>query len=191
MEVVERLEGTGMTDFYRLSARPATPEYQQMSDAECERKIASLQACWTHFDDVAARVSLELRTGPRGGGRDRDRIIRHTNGAEIEEFAPKVGVVTQPDAWRSPKKLTSHRQAFSAAIREYNGRGASAADLDTAVRDPGAVHTTCWTMRRRWKTGTYRTGPDCMAQSAWYPGRHEHIPQTLAPFKGQRPDRFD
>ncbi len=38
--VVERLEGTGMTDFYGLSARSAGPEYEQMSEAACERRIA-------------------------------------------------------------------------------------------------------------------------------------------------------
>ncbi|MEP6639439.1 MAG: hypothetical protein ABJC39_08825 [Chloroflexota bacterium] len=32
-EVVERLEGIGMTDFYGLSGRPAGPEYEQMSEA--------------------------------------------------------------------------------------------------------------------------------------------------------------
>jgi hypothetical protein len=42
--VVERLEGTGMTDFYGLSARSAGPEYEQMNEGACERKIALLRA---------------------------------------------------------------------------------------------------------------------------------------------------
>jgi len=128
MEVVERVQGTGMTDFYGLSARSAGPEQEPMSDAECERKIALLRACWAYFDDVASRVSAELRKGPRGGGRDRDRIVRHTNGAEISEFAKKVGVITAPDSWQNPNpdKLRAHRDAFCAAIREYNARGAPA-----------------------------------------------------------------
>src|SRR5260370_21890205 len=91
MAVVERLEGTGMTDFYGLSARSAGPEYAPMSAAACERKIALLRASWTYFDDVASRVSAELRKGPRGGGRDRDKIINHANRAESPEFAEKVG----------------------------------------------------------------------------------------------------
>ena len=56
-EVVERVPGIGMTDFYGVSGVPATPERDQMSDAECERKIALLQASWTHLDETAARVS--------------------------------------------------------------------------------------------------------------------------------------
>lgn len=125
MEVVEHVVGTGMTDFYRLSARSAGPEHVPMSEAECERKIALLQACWAYFDDVASRVSAELRKGPRGGGRDRDRIVRHTNGAEIEEFARKVDVVTAEDAWQNPNpdSLRTHREAFCTAIRDHNARG--------------------------------------------------------------------
>ncbi len=126
LEVVERLEGTGMTDFYGLSARSAAPEYEQMSEAACERKIALLRACWTYFDDVASRVSPELRLGPRGGGRDRDRLVRHTNGAEIDEFAKKVGVITPLDAREDPVALRAHRDAFCEQIREHNARGASA-----------------------------------------------------------------
>jgi hypothetical protein len=125
-EVVERLPGTGTTDFHGVSARTALFEQDQMTAAECERKIALLRASWTYFDDIAASVSPELRKGPRGGGRDRDRIVRHTNGAEIHGFAKKVGVITPLDAWRDPVRLEAHREAFCSAIREYNARGAAA-----------------------------------------------------------------
>lgn len=128
LEVVERLEGIGMTDFYGVSMRSAAPEYDQMSKAACERKIALLRAGWAYFDDVASRVSAELRKGPRGGGRDRDRIVRHANGAEIEEFAKKVGVITAPDVWQHPDavRIRAHRDAYVAAICEHNARGESA-----------------------------------------------------------------
>jgi len=126
LAVVERLEGTGMTDFYGVSGRTAAPEYEPMNEAECERKVALLRACWAYFDDVASRVSPELRKGPRGGGRDRDRIVRHANGAEIDEFAKKVGVITPLDAREDPVALRAHRDAFCEAIREHNARGASA-----------------------------------------------------------------
>jgi hypothetical protein len=127
-EVVERMAGTGMTDFYGVSARPAGPELEAMSEAECERKIALLRGCWAYFDEVASRVSEELRKGPRGGGRDRARIVRHTNGAEIVEFAVKVGVATAPSAWQKPDpdELRAHREAFSLALRDYNARGVPA-----------------------------------------------------------------
>ena len=128
VEVVERVAGSGMTYMSTLSFKSAGPEHLPMSEAECERKLSLLRACWSYFDDVASRVSAELRKGPRGGGRDRDRIVRHTNGAEIEEFAKKVGVTTAPAAWQNPDPdaVRAHREAFYVAIRDHNARGASA-----------------------------------------------------------------
>jgi hypothetical protein len=126
LAVVERIKGSGMTDFYGLSYKSAGPEYEPMSNATCERKLALLRASWTYFDDVASRVSAELRKGPRGGGRDRDAIVRHANGAEIYEFAKKVGVITPLEARERPDDLRAHREALCAAIRDYNARGASA-----------------------------------------------------------------
>ena len=123
---MERLKGSGMTDFYGLSYKSAGPEHEPMSGAACERKIALLRASWSYFDDVASRVSAELRKGPRGGGRDRDKIIRHANGAEIHEFATKVGVHTPLDARDNPDDLRAHRDEFCAAIRDFNARGAPA-----------------------------------------------------------------
>lgn len=123
LEVVERLDGIGMTDYYGLSGRPAAPEYDAMTDAECERKVALLQASWASFDDMAARVSPELRKGPRGGGREREQIIRHVNGAEIDEFAPKVGVRVPLETRDDPAALRAYRQALAQAIREYHVRG--------------------------------------------------------------------
>jgi hypothetical protein len=126
LAVVERVEGIGMTDYYGVSGRAAKPEREPMSPPECERKIALLRAAWTTFDDVAARVSPELRKGPRGGGRERDEIVHHVNGSEIFEYAKKVGVRTSPDAWQDPDELRAHRDAMCAGIREANARGAAA-----------------------------------------------------------------
>ena len=126
LTVVERLEGIGMTDYYGVSGRSAAPEQDQMTEAECERKIALLRASWTYFDDVAARVSTELRKGPRGGGRERDEIVHHVNANEIQDLAKKVGVRSSPDAWRDPSELRAHRDAFCEGIRATNARGAAA-----------------------------------------------------------------
>jgi hypothetical protein len=126
LQVVEQLEGTGMTDFYGVSGRTAAPEYEQMSEAECERKIALLRACWATLDEATARVSAQLRKGPRGGGRERDQLFRHANGAEIDDFAKRVGVRTPLDARDSPEAMRAHRDAFCAAIREHNARGPAA-----------------------------------------------------------------
>lgn len=123
LEVVESVDGIGMTDYYGVSGRAATAEHEAMTDAECDRKIALLQASWRTFDDTAARVSTELRKGPRGGGRERDKIILHANGAEIHEFAPKVGVKVPPETRDDPEALSAYRDDFADAIRDHNVRG--------------------------------------------------------------------
>jgi hypothetical protein len=122
-EVVEQVAGIGMTDYYGVSGRPATPEHDSMTDAECERKVALLQATWSTFDDMAARVSAELRKGPRGGGWPKDRIIRHVNGAEIDEFAPKVGVKVPLETRDDAEALAAYREDFVKGIREHHAHG--------------------------------------------------------------------
>jgi hypothetical protein len=97
-----------------------------MTEAECERKIALLRASWSTFDDIAARVSTQLRKGPRGGGWDKDRIVRHVNGAEIDEFAPKVGVKVRLETRDDTEALRAYRDTFIEGIREHHARGESA-----------------------------------------------------------------
>ena len=127
--IVQRQAGIGMTDYYGASGRWAGPEEEPMSEAACERKIALLQASWATFDAVAARVSPELRKGPRGGGREREEIVRHANGAEIYEFAPKVGVKVPLETRGDPEKLRDYRGAFCTGIREFAARGAVAGSV--------------------------------------------------------------
>ena len=125
-DVVERLPGIGMTDFYGLSGVPAGPEHDQMTHAECERKIALLQASWAALDEVAARVTPELRKGPRGGGRERDQIVRHVVGWEIYDLARKVGVTFDPEIYQDAQALRAYRAAFVDGIRDHNARGVMA-----------------------------------------------------------------
>mgnify|MGYP001822081468 CR=1 FL=1 len=123
LEVVEQVEGIGMTDYYGVSGRTATAERGSMTEADLGRKLALLRASWSTFDDTAARVSAELRKGPRGGGRERDRIIQHVNGAEIHEFAPKVGVKVSLETRDDPEALSAYRDDFADAIRGHHVRG--------------------------------------------------------------------
>ena len=122
-EVVEDVPGKGMTDFYGLSDVPATPERDPMTPADCDRKLALLEATWVHFDATAARVSAELRKGPRGGGRERDVIIRHVVGWEIYDLAKKVGVVWAVETRDDPTALAAYRAEFAQALRDYNADG--------------------------------------------------------------------
>jgi hypothetical protein len=119
LEVVEDRVGSGSTDFWGISFSPSSLEQEPMDAAELERKIILLRACWAHFDDVAARVSPEMRKGPRGGGRDRDTIIRHTIRVESEDFAKRVGLVVPEGGALGPGALAPYRLAYLEAMRAY------------------------------------------------------------------------
>jgi hypothetical protein len=119
-EVIEDHVGPGSTDFWGISFAPSSVETEPMSATELDRKLALLQACWGYFDDVAARVSSEMQKGPRGGGRDRDRIIRHTIRTESEDFAKKVGLRVPEEGALAPAALSAYRVDYLAAIRAYN-----------------------------------------------------------------------
>jgi len=125
VEVVEDHVGTGSVDFWGISFAPSSLETEPMDEATLERDIALLRACWAFFDGVAARVSAEMRPGPRGGGRDRHRIIRHVIRNESEEFAKRVGISIPEEGALSPEGLREHRHNYVEAMRKYNA-GATA-----------------------------------------------------------------
>jgi hypothetical protein len=120
LETIEDRVGTGSTDFWGISFSPSATEDDPMSAVELDRKIGLLQACWAYFDDVAERVSAELRKGPRGGGRDREQIVRHTVRNESEDFAKRLGLRIPEGAALTPEGLRAHRTAYVEAMRAYN-----------------------------------------------------------------------
>jgi hypothetical protein len=87
-----------------------------------ERELTLMQACWAFFDAVRGRVSAEMQKGPRGGGRERDQIVRHTIRTE-QGWAEKVGVSTSPDAPLSDEAVQAYRAAYCQAIRAFHAEG--------------------------------------------------------------------
>jgi hypothetical protein len=120
LNVVEDRVGTPSVDFWGISFSPSSTEHGPMDEAELERKITLLKASWAYFDGVAARVSEEMRKGPRGGGRDRTRIIRHVIRNESEDFAKQVGLRIPEEGALSPDGLRRYRETYIAAMRAYN-----------------------------------------------------------------------
>src|SRR4029453_14420880 len=95
LQVVERLTGSGATNFGG-TGKVAPGEGEPVGTAEAERAAALVTASWAVFDRVAAGAPAGLRKGPRGGGRDRDKIIDHVLGADVA-YANKFGIkVAQP-----------------------------------------------------------------------------------------------
>jgi hypothetical protein len=120
LDIIEDKVGTGMTDFWGISFSTSGFEQEPMGDSEIDRKIRLLRACWAFFDGVAARVSADMRKGPRGGGRDRDQIVRHTIRNESEEFAKKVGLRIPEGAALTKDGLRTYREEYVAAMRAYD-----------------------------------------------------------------------
>lgn len=120
LEVVEDKVGTGSVDFWGISFSPAALETEPMDEATLERGLTLLRAAWAFFDDVAARVSAEMRKGPRGGGRERDHIIRHVMRVESEDFARQVGLQIPEGAAVPADARPAYREAYVAAMRAYN-----------------------------------------------------------------------
>jgi hypothetical protein len=154
VDVVEQYPGTPSTDFWGISFAFSSIDKQAMSGDELDRELMLMQACWAFFDDVRGRVSAEMRKGPRGGGRDRDRIVRHTLAAE-QDWAKGVGVATPvftPDgAMLTDEGLKAYRDAYCQAIRDYHSQGKWAGKVAKWPLRYLIRHTAFHTMDHAWE----------------------------------------
>jgi hypothetical protein len=119
-EVVERVPGSSSTDFWGIAHVPSEIERVVLSPTDLNLRLDLLQACWAYFDDVAARITDELRPGPRSAGRSHDQIVRHVYYNEPEQFSRKVEVRTPMEVVLTPDGLVTHRREYLDAIRAYN-----------------------------------------------------------------------
>jgi hypothetical protein len=116
MEVVERLPGSMATDFGvpgaigGADARPLTRE-------GATRLAALISASWTVFDRIVAAAPAELRKGPRGGGRDRDKIVEHVLGGEVG-YARKIGLRLSQPARDDSAAVSALRAAITEVLRQ-------------------------------------------------------------------------
>src|SRR3712207_6128901 len=122
VDVVEHYPGTGSTDFWGISFAFSAIDRQAMSSEALERELTLMRACWAFFDAVRSRVSAELQRGPRGGGRDRDHIVRHTVATE-QDWAKKRGVRTPQEALLTDAGLHAHSAAYCSGIRALHAQG--------------------------------------------------------------------
>lgn len=89
-EVVERAPGNATTEF-GAPAIVMDADRVPLGAADAGRLRRLLDGAWTVFDGAAAAAPPELRKGPRGGGRDRDKMIAHVHEAE-RAYLSKIGV---------------------------------------------------------------------------------------------------
>ncbi|MDR0360873.1 MAG: hypothetical protein LBJ87_15605 [bacterium] len=115
LTVTERTTGSGGTDF-GVPGEVVESDREPLDAAEAERQTALLAAAWRVFDGVVERAPAELRKGPRGGGRDRDKIVDHVLGAE-PAYARQLGLRLRQPAADDETAVAAHRQAILDLLR--------------------------------------------------------------------------
>ncbi len=147
VEVVERFTGPGSTDFWGISFGFSSIDKQPISADELERELKLLRACWKFFDKMRSRVSAKLQKGPRGGGRDRDEIVRHIFINE-QDWVKKLGVATPDKAMGNAAGMKTHRDSFCKAVRAFHAQDKMARNwpLQYLIR-----HTAYHTLDHAWE----------------------------------------
>lgn len=119
--VVERIRGSVNTDFgvpHEVAKRDTTA----VSAADGKRIASLVRAAWATFDNVASKAPASLRKGPRGGGRDRDKIIEHVLGAD-ELYARKLGLGLRAPKAGDAAAIETFRAAVASALEKpSNGK---------------------------------------------------------------------
>ena len=106
-QVVERLVGNATTDF-GAPGLVADVERRPVPADEARRRSVLVAACWAALDDAVAVAPAELRKGPRGGGRDRDAVVRHVVEAEAS-YLRMVGLRPTPAERQDPAAYDGFR----------------------------------------------------------------------------------
>jgi hypothetical protein len=120
-DVVERVPGGPTTAFAAPECRRPFPqktveaERAEVTAAAARRLVGLVIAAWAVFGEVAAVSPAELRKGPRGGGRDRDKLIGHVIGAETA-YARKLGVKRKQPAIDDNAAIEELRDAIAAVV---------------------------------------------------------------------------
>jgi hypothetical protein len=121
LEVVHRLKGGSGTDFGVPSRSPEDDDLP-ISAAEAKRMAAILEGSWVAFDAaVRAARGVELRKGPRGGGRDLDKIVGHVSEAE-ESYLVQAGA-KRSVLERGKGDATARRRAAILEVIATKARG--------------------------------------------------------------------
>jgi hypothetical protein len=119
LQVVERLRGTATTDFGAPDVPPSA-DAEPVSDADLRRFAMLFRAYWRAFDRaVETAENVELTKGPRGGGRDLEKIVDHVLGSD-EGYLSMIGAKAPmggPDG-RAERVRRAVLDALEVAVRE-------------------------------------------------------------------------
>ena len=119
LHIAETVDGGGGTEF-GVPSSITKLDRRGTSKAEAERLASLVEAAWVIFERVAERSPAELRKGPRGGGRDRDKMVDHVIGAD-HAYAHEIGL-RRPEPTRADRgTVDAERSAVLEVLRQPSG----------------------------------------------------------------------
>jgi hypothetical protein len=107
--VVEEVKGNATTDF-GAPAMFVKSDFTRVTAKEAERMAALVQAAWDTLAKVAKGSPPSLTKGPRGGGRDRDKMLGHVFEAD-HAYAREIGVKGEPGTLDDRAAVRAARRA--------------------------------------------------------------------------------
>jgi hypothetical protein len=115
LDVVEQVQGSATTEF---GAPGVVPELDAapLTQHGAHRVADLVAASWAVLDNVAKESPASLRKGPRGGGRDRDKMLQHVISAEAA-FARKIGVKHKEPALADQASIAALRDDITSVLR--------------------------------------------------------------------------
>jgi hypothetical protein len=117
LSVIERFEGNATTDFGAPTIFLDT-DSAQISQEEFERFETILRASWLTFDAAMQRaVGRKLQKGPRGGGRNLEKIMQHVLDADQAYLSRLAWKTTRENEQDLVYQLSQTRQAILSALR--------------------------------------------------------------------------
>lgn len=115
LRVVESVGGGGGTEF-GVPSTITTHDRRPVATLEAERLASLVEAAWVIFDRVAEGAPAELRKGPRGGGRDRDKMIGHVIEAD-HAYAREIGIKLPEPSLADRSAVEAERAAVLELLR--------------------------------------------------------------------------
>jgi hypothetical protein len=134
LKVVERLKGNATTEFGAPGV-PSEADDRPLTAAELARQSRLLEASWKAFDaawNKAARAKVELRKGPRGGGRDLPKMQDHVLEAE-EGYLGALGSRSPRGGGTAADRMAAVRESAVEALTA-RARGQPIADARNTKR---------------------------------------------------------
>jgi hypothetical protein len=114
LTVVEKVKGSATTDF-GVPEKAAAADERALDKAGAARLVKLVRAAWDELDAVAANTPEQLIKGPRGGGRDRTKMLDHVVGSEAG-YARKLGLKYKVDTYGDTAGVAAVRDGIAQAL---------------------------------------------------------------------------